>query len=55
MPRILRNYLLSFLIIGLFLLAVHLIDRWADQRPATPSGPVPAAPAMAPPSAPNSR
>jgi len=32
MSRILRNYLISFLIIGLFLLAVHLIDRWADDR-----------------------
>ena len=27
MPRILRNYLISFAIIGLFFLAVHIINR----------------------------
>lgn len=39
MPRILRNYLISFLIIGLFLLAVHLIDKWAEERQAKPTTP----------------
>lgn len=59
MSRILRNYLISFLIIGLFLLAVHLINRWADERdrrspaaaaPATlaPAAPAPAAAVPAP-------
>lgn len=42
MPRILRNYLISFVIIGLFLLIVHLINRYVEQRseeapPAPPS------------------
>lgn len=32
MPRILRNYLISFALIGLFFLAVHLVNRWAEQR-----------------------
>ena len=47
MPRILRNYLISFALIGLALLAIHLVNRWADQRaqesepglaPPVPSG-----------------
>lgn len=58
MRRVLRNYLISFLIIALFALAVLLIDRWADEResrklpaaapPAgagTQSAPTPASPA----------
>lgn len=45
MSRILRNYLISFLIIGLFLLAVHLINRWADERDRR--SPAAAAPATA--------
>ncbi|MCZ6531985.1 MAG: hypothetical protein O7A08_03360 [SAR324 cluster bacterium] len=28
MSRILRNYLISFIIIGLFFLAVHLINKY---------------------------
>lgn len=32
MPRILRNYLISFAIIGLVLLAIHWVNRWAEQR-----------------------
>lgn len=32
MPRILRNYLISFAIIGLILLAVHLVNRWAEKQ-----------------------
>ncbi len=32
MSRILRNYLISFVIIGLFFLAVHLINRAVDER-----------------------
>ncbi len=32
MSRILRNYLISFVIIGLFFLAVHLINRMMDAR-----------------------
>jgi hypothetical protein len=48
MSRILRNYLISFLIIGLFLLAVHLINRWADERERhSPAATAPAATAPA--------
>lgn len=36
MPRILRNYLLSFAIIGLVLLAIHWVNRWAEQRASEP-------------------
>lgn len=37
MPRIVRNYLISFAIIGLILLAVNLVNRWAAQQmPAQP-------------------
>ena len=43
MPRILRNYLISFIIIGLFFLAVHLINRVANRGMETP-------PANSPPS-----
>lgn len=32
MPRILRNYLISFAIIGLVLLAIHWVNRWAERR-----------------------
>lgn len=32
MSRILRNYMISFIIIGLFFLAVHLINRMVEQR-----------------------
>jgi hypothetical protein len=32
MSRVLRNYLISFVIIGLFFLAVHLINRMMDSR-----------------------
>ena len=35
MPRILRNYLISFAIIGLVLLAIHLVNRWADEKAAS--------------------
>jgi hypothetical protein len=42
MPRILRNYLISFVIIGLIILAVQLINRWAEQQPA-PTGATPPA------------
>ncbi len=34
MRRVLRNYLISFVVIGLFFLAVHLINRYVEQRPA---------------------
>ncbi len=44
MPRILRNYLISFAIIGLVLLAIQLVNRWADQRAGTrDTAPAPAA------------
>jgi hypothetical protein len=49
MRRVLRNYLISFLIIGLLALVVWLIDQWANERasrnlPVTP--PSAAAPAL---------
>jgi hypothetical protein len=44
-PRILRNYLISFAIIGLVLLAVHFINRWADRRAAGPPPGLTGAPA----------
>jgi hypothetical protein len=31
-PRIVRNYLISFAIIGLIVLAVHLVNRWAEEQ-----------------------
>ncbi len=34
MRRVLRNYLISFVVIGLFFLAVHLINRFVERRPA---------------------
>jgi hypothetical protein len=37
MPRILRNYLISFAIIGLVLLAIHFVNRWADRQAAGPA------------------
>ena len=36
MSRILRNYLISFVIIALFFLVVHLINRMLDGRMAGP-------------------
>ena len=36
MSRILRNYLISFVIIGLFFLAVHLINRIVEERTGAP-------------------
>ena len=51
MPRILRNYLISFAIIALFFLVVHIINRRvAEDAKQSPPGPdasrqeVPAAP-----------
>ena len=39
MSRILRNYLISFVIIALFFLAVHLINRMVEERTeGSPSG-----------------
>jgi hypothetical protein len=32
----LRNYLISFAIIALVLLAIHMVNRWAEQRPTEP-------------------
>lgn len=32
MRRIFRNYLISFVIIALFALAITLIDRWAEEK-----------------------
>jgi len=32
MPRILRNYLISFALIGLLALGVHLVNRWAEEK-----------------------
>jgi hypothetical protein len=37
MPRILRNYLISFALIGLVLLAIHWVNRWAAQRAQPPA------------------
>lgn len=40
MPRILRNYLISFAIIALFFLAVHIINRMvAEDAKQPPPGP----------------
>ncbi len=42
MPRILRNYLISFAIIALFFLAVHIINRMvAEDAKPPPPGPDP--------------
>ncbi len=41
MSRILRNYLISFVVIALFFLAVHLINRIVEERTGAPP---PAAP-----------
>ena len=49
MPRILRNYLISFAIIGLFFLAVHLVNRYVGERTGAGGGQAP--PAAAGPSA----
>ena len=39
MSRILRNYLISFVIIALFFLVVHLINRIVEERTgASPAG-----------------
>jgi len=38
MPRILRNYLISFLIIGLFVLVVYALNQWADSKMAQQDG-----------------
>ncbi len=37
MPRILRNYLISFLIIGTLLGVIHGLDLYFNPRPADPS------------------
>jgi hypothetical protein len=39
MPRILRNYLLSFALIGLFFLVVHGINRCVESQMEPPPGP----------------
>jgi len=39
MPRILRNYLISFIIIGLFFLAVKLINAYVAERTAGQAAP----------------
>ena len=36
MPRILRNDLISFVIIGIVLAIIHYVNRWADEK-AKPS------------------
>ena len=36
MPRILRNYLISFLIIGTLLGFIHGLDLYFNPRPADP-------------------
>ncbi len=36
MPRILRNYLISFLIIGTLLGVIHGLDLYFNPRPADP-------------------
>lgn len=38
-PRILRNYLISFALIGLFFLVVHLINRYVEQHMPPPAPP----------------
>jgi hypothetical protein len=54
MPRILRNYLISFAIIGVLLLAIHLVNRWAERQAPPPAPPaVPTAPTV--PSVPSGR
>jgi len=57
-PRILRNYLISFAIIGLIVLAVQLVNRWAARQTPHPAGsaaqdaaPAGPAPVAAPPQA----
>ena len=35
MPRILRNYLISFVIIGILLAIIHYVNRWADEKAKT--------------------
>jgi mannose/fructose/N-acetylgalactosamine-specific phosphotransferase system component IIC len=40
MPRILRNYLISFVIIGIVLAVIHYVNRWADEK-AKASAPQP--------------
>jgi len=45
MPRMLRNYLISFAIIGLVWLAIHFVNRWANEQAAAPA---PKAPVTAP-------
>lgn len=48
MRRVLRNYLISFAIIGLFFLIVHLINTMVEQRtPPAPPGETAGAPADA--------
>ena len=53
MPRILRNYLISFAIIALFFLAVHIINRMvaedARQPPPGQEAPRQKAPVTPPP------
>ena len=39
LSRILRNYLISFAIIGLVLLAIHFVNKWADEKVNTPAAP----------------
>jgi hypothetical protein len=37
MQRVVRNYLIGFALIALLLLAVRLVNRWADSQQAAPS------------------
>jgi disulfide bond formation protein DsbB len=43
MPRILRNYLISFLIIGTLLGIIHALDLYFNPREATSPTPEPTA------------
>ena len=48
MPRILRNYLISFVIIGIVLAIIHYVNRWADEKAKTMAPPAPQAESSAP-------
>jgi hypothetical protein len=52
-PRILRNYIISFIIIGLFFLVAHLINRYVEEHTPAPQAPATdaAAPSAAAPAA----
>ncbi|MBF0279727.1 MAG: hypothetical protein HQM13_18160 [SAR324 cluster bacterium] len=42
MPRILRNYLISFVAIGIFFLAAHFLDLYLKSQAAQQNASVPA-------------